>query len=163
MPVTVYPAHRPSEGLNINSNSARRQSYLDDVGARPIPVSSPEDLFHNSCLFESFLKASDSCPPLQSSFKNTFAGMEFDQSRVVLGASNGFVHACLKVYFDHHHLIIRPDNIWLAIITQLNFYVRKRANRFRSRFVEFPGLQILKISNGGECEQCEHRTSRSAS
>ncbi|KAI0828585.1 hypothetical protein BC628DRAFT_1363354 [Trametes gibbosa] len=35
--------------------------------------------------------------------------------------SNGFVHTVLQAYADHHHLVIRPDDVWIAILSQLSF------------------------------------------
>ena len=34
---------------------------------------------------------------------------------------NGFVDAVLAAYNQHHHLILRPDDVWIAILAQFNF------------------------------------------
>ena len=34
---------------------------------------------------------------------------------------NGFVHTVLAAYNQHHHLILRPDDVWIAILAQFNF------------------------------------------
>ncbi len=38
---------------------------------------------------------------------------------------NGFVFACLEAYGRRRHLVLRPDDVWTAIITQFSFYARK--------------------------------------
>jgi len=50
-------------------------------------------------------------------------------------SSNGFVHAAIMAYNQHHHLRIRPDDIWFALLSQLGFYINARAEDLRSLFV----------------------------
>ena len=35
----------------------------------------------------------------------------------VVGVSNSIVQACIKAYSGHHHLAIRPDDVWITILT----------------------------------------------
>jgi len=68
-----------------------------------------------------------------------------------LPANNGFVNAVTQAYNEHHHLILRPDDIWLSIMTQFSFYLNARAEEFRSKFVNFEGKKELVVSDVGEC------------
>lgn len=34
---------------------------------------------------------------------------------------NGFVHTVVEAYNQHHHLVFRPDDVWIAILGQFNF------------------------------------------
>ncbi|PVF95612.1 hypothetical protein CPB86DRAFT_817051 [Serendipita vermifera] len=34
---------------------------------------------------------------------------------------SGFVNTIVDAYNQHHHLIIRPDDIWISILSQINF------------------------------------------
>ena len=36
---------------------------------------------------------------------------------------NGFVNTIVQAYSSHHHLILRPDDVWLSIMTQFSAYV----------------------------------------
>ncbi|KAG1734608.1 hypothetical protein EDB19DRAFT_1638957 [Suillus lakei] len=49
---------------------------------------------------------------------------------------NGFVHTILECYNDHRALIIRPDDVWLAIMTQFSCFVNGNAEAFQSLFLE---------------------------
>ncbi|KAI1785227.1 hypothetical protein LXA43DRAFT_151204 [Ganoderma leucocontextum] len=40
--------------------------------------------------------------------------------------------SCKLKYRSHHHLRIRPDDVWLAILVQLNFYINAHAEELRS-------------------------------
>ena len=65
---------------------------------------------------EIFLTSSVSKSPkkvLQDSF------VDLTEKNVV-GVSNGLVQACIQAYSGHHHLVIRPDDIWITILTQLS-------------------------------------------
>ncbi|TFK85795.1 hypothetical protein K466DRAFT_551519 [Polyporus arcularius HHB13444] len=64
--------------------------------------------------------------------------------------SNGFVHAVLEAYGSHHHLRIRPDDVWLAILTQLSFYVNAHAEDLRSYFVAHQGKKRLVVTTSGD-------------
>ena len=48
---------------------------------------------------------------------------------------NGFVHTVLECYNQHHALTIRPDDVWLAILTQFSCFVNGNAEALRSLFV----------------------------
>ncbi|OCK75976.1 hypothetical protein K432DRAFT_361193 [Lepidopterella palustris CBS 459.81] len=60
-------------------------------------------------------------------------------------AKNGFVHTAVQAYSGHHRLVIRPDDVWNAIISQLSFYVNKNAEQLRDLFVAHEGKKELRI------------------
>ncbi|CAL8133329.1 unnamed protein product [Orchesella dallaii] len=65
-------------------------------------------------------------------------------------SSSGFVKTVVEAYAKHHNLVIRPDDIWAAIMIQFSFYVNKNAEKLRSKFVDFKGKRKLSIEmNGG--------------
>ncbi|KAF5319356.1 hypothetical protein D9619_008675 [Psilocybe cf. subviscida] len=63
--------------------------------------------------------------------------------------ANGFVDAVVEAYNKHHHLIIRPDDVWLAILSQFNLYVNANAENLRSYFVAHDGKKDLTVTAGG--------------
>ncbi|KAN0052775.1 hypothetical protein ACTA71_006882 [Dictyostelium dimigraforme] len=58
---------------------------------------------------------------------------------------NSFVHSAWKAYNNHHGLVIRPDNIWMAILTQFSFYINKNSEQLRTQFVDFEGQRTLTV------------------
>ncbi|KAM9985541.1 hypothetical protein ACTFIZ_009089 [Dictyostelium cf. discoideum] len=58
---------------------------------------------------------------------------------------NSFIHSAWKAYNNHHSLVLRPDNIWMAILTQFSFYVNKNSEQLRTNFVEFDGEKTLVV------------------
>lgn len=76
----------------------------------------------------------------------------FDENKLPPSISadrNGFVHSVAKAYNNHHHLVIRPDDIWLAITTQFSAYVNAHAEELRHTFVEHKGKKELTIAYAG--------------
>ena len=64
---------------------------------------------------------------------------------------NGLVHTIVDAYSRHHSLVLRPDDIWLCILTQFNLFVNGegRAEQLRSVFVAHEGKKELVIYGDG--------------
>ncbi|KAM9957293.1 hypothetical protein ACTFIW_009034 [Dictyostelium discoideum] len=58
---------------------------------------------------------------------------------------NSFVYSAWESYNNHHHLVLRPDNIWMAILTQLSFYINKNSEELREKFVDFTAKKELIV------------------
>ncbi|EAL62036.1 hypothetical protein DDB_G0290805 [Dictyostelium discoideum AX4] len=58
---------------------------------------------------------------------------------------NSFVYSAWESYNNHNHLVLRPDNIWMAILTQLSFYINKNSEELREKFVDFTGKKELIV------------------
>lgn len=121
MPITFHPATHKASQLPTWSRSF---------------AESPEDLLQK----RSF-KEHENCERIiQSSFSDS------DLSNCTVKASdNGFVRAAIDTYNRHHNLIIRPDDVWLAILTQFNVYVNAHAEELRHHFVAHEGQKELEI------------------
>lgn len=60
--------------------------------------------------------------------------------------SAGFVDTVFYSYQKHHNLIIRPDDVWTAIIIQFSLYVNANAEALRHSFVNFEGKKKLAVT-----------------
>ncbi|KAK2463060.1 hypothetical protein APHAL10511_004715 [Amanita phalloides] len=67
----------------------------------------------------------------------------------VIPQSNGFVYTVMEAYNRHRALIIRPDDVWLAILVQFNFFVNKNAELLRKHFVNHEGKKELIVQAVG--------------
>ncbi|ORY42294.1 hypothetical protein BCR33DRAFT_718462 [Rhizoclosmatium globosum] len=70
--------------------------------------------------------------------------------------SNGFVDAVIRAYNQHHDLIIRPDDIWLAIMLQFSRFVNANAESIRSKFVSHEGQKELEIRAVGSLKTVDY-------
>lgn len=59
--------------------------------------------------------------------------------------STGFVDTVFFSYREHHNIIIRPDDIWTAIVIQFSLYVNANAEELRYFFVNFHEKEKLKV------------------
>ena len=125
MPITFHPA----------SHKASRAET-----SRLVSAKTPEDLLRE-CSFTEHGKCEHI---IQSSFS------DLDSSYLTVEASNnGFVDAAISAYNNHRNLIIRPDDVWLAILTQFNLYVNAHPEELRHHFVAHEGQKALAIATGG--------------
>jgi len=62
---------------------------------------------------------------------------------------NGFVYSTIRAYNEHYNLVIRPEDIWLAILSQLNLYVNAHAEELRTKFVAHEGKKTLTVTAVG--------------
>ena len=103
-------------------------------------VSSADELF----IGVSEEKHNESAKILQG----TFTKFEFNQA-AICASNNGLVRAAAFAYGSHHHLTLRPEDIWFAILTQVGFYINAHAEELRDHFVEHKGQKELKVTRSG--------------
>ena len=63
-----------------------------------------------------------------------------------IACNNGFVYAATNAYNGHHNLVLRPDDVWIAITTQFASYVNGNAEELRKHFVHHEGKKALVVS-----------------
>jgi hypothetical protein len=123
----IQPSSKDSENTNVCPSSSRfarlqaafRAEFGGDVSTRPKQV---------NCI--------------QSSFKDL-------TNTNICPSSNGFVCAVFAAYSHHHHLSIRPEDVWFTILSQLSFYINAHAEELRSSFVAHEGQKELVVSGIG--------------
>ena len=105
-------------------------------------VTDSESLLRSSCNRKSL----DCKELLQSSFQSHFnqPGQNF-----IYSSSNGFVKGTIEAYNQHHHLVIRPEDVWFAILTQFSSYVNAHSEELRDKFVAHEGQKELEIKMVG--------------
>ncbi|KAL2818638.1 hypothetical protein BJX63DRAFT_419174 [Aspergillus granulosus] len=81
---------------------------------------------------------------IQSSFP-----MELPYDSHISASQHGFIWALVAAYSHHHNLIIRPEDIWFSILTQLSFYINAHAEELRSIFVSHKGQKELTVTAVG--------------
>jgi hypothetical protein len=121
MPVRVKPA--------VHGANAVSASY--------VAVSDAKTLLKLACWSEVEKMKNENL--IQSSFKNITSASNIHARR------NGFVDGAIEAYNNHQNLEIRPDDIWLSILSQLNIYVNKHAEELRDMFVDHQGQEHLEI------------------
>ncbi|KAJ7349786.1 hypothetical protein DFH08DRAFT_124973 [Mycena albidolilacea] len=68
-----------------------------------------------------------------------------DTGPVLVPTPNGLVHTIIRAYNKHHNLVLRPDDVWLALLTQFNFFVNANAEALRASFVAHEGKKELVV------------------
>ncbi|KAI2626673.1 hypothetical protein GGR54DRAFT_480238 [Hypoxylon sp. NC1633] len=111
------------------------------AGRRYRPASSPDILLHYTLTDDT----RTSPPRARQLVQSSFAGLERKDN--VFATKNGFVHACVDAYNEHHCLVIRPEDVWFSILTQFNAYVNAHSEELRKSFCGHGGQQELHIES----------------
>ncbi|KAF0691896.1 Aste57867_16935 [Aphanomyces stellatus] len=74
-----------------------------------------------------------------------------------VGNKNGFVLGVRRAYSSHHNLVLRPDDVWLAIMVQFGLYVHGHADTLRSTLVKHTdGKKTLEVHTIGTLRTVEY-------
>jgi Domain of unknown function (DUF4419) len=78
-------------------------------------------------------------PIIQSSFG------DLDHATAVIPYGNGMVDGIIRAFQQDLHLVLRPDDVWLSILTQFSMFVNANAEQLRAHFVDHEGKKQLSI------------------
>ncbi|OAL53061.1 hypothetical protein IQ07DRAFT_350920 [Pyrenochaeta sp. DS3sAY3a] len=109
-------------------------------------VTSSNDLFKSACWKDS--------EEGKSLIQSSVLRKEFREKHIS-ASTNGFVYAAFNAYSYHHHLVLRPEDIWFAILSQLNFYINAHAEELRDHFVSHEGQKELEVKDVGSIDQAD--------
>ncbi|KAF7947257.1 uncharacterized protein EAE97_004506 [Botrytis byssoidea] len=141
MPVTIKVAKHDAEAFKPNWRDLPQPGFKTNA----VPVQDPDRSFLRDLL-------QDLAPKKPKAPKDSKSNSTIIQSTLteeiaskILPSGNGLVHTCLEAYNQHRHLVLRPDDIWIAIVTQFSFYVNKHSEELRSFFVAHEGKKELVV------------------
>ncbi|KAG0288429.1 hypothetical protein BGZ96_007818 [Linnemannia gamsii] len=135
MPVTTNPSDVPFAAVNIRNATPETAEYYTK---NPFAIVEGDKALQNK-----------KGKVLRCSFP--FPSKESSDQDLILSArhNNGFVNTALKAYNEHHHLVLRPDDVWIAILSQFNFFVNANAEKLRHLLVAHEGQKELSIETSG--------------
>ncbi|PUU76898.1 hypothetical protein B9Z19DRAFT_1028066 [Tuber borchii] len=77
---------------------------------------------------------------IQSSFHELNAN-----TSPIIPYGNGLVNGIIRAFEQDLHLVLRPDDIWLSILTQFSMFVNGNSEDLRTQFVAHQGKKELVI------------------
>lgn len=66
-------------------------------------------------------------------------------SGTIYPSSDSFVRGTIDAWAQHQHLVLRPDEVWFQILTQMNFYMSAHGEELRDLFVNHEGKETITI------------------
>ncbi|KAK7058191.1 hypothetical protein R3P38DRAFT_3304417 [Favolaschia claudopus] len=131
MPVSFTVAQHPATSVNLEGENA----------AGPMGLT-PEDI-----LVKAATEYKTGGEVLQYSLSGVDVSGRDLKTKIthLIPDKNGLFKTVLKAYNFHHALILRPDDIWLAIVSQFNFFVVANAELLRANFVQHEGQKELPV------------------
>ncbi|TGO59476.1 hypothetical protein BCON_0044g00360 [Botryotinia convoluta] len=143
MPVTIKVAKHDAIAFKPNWRNPQQYGFKTNAA----PVQNPDRSILRDLL-------QDLAPKNPKAPRNSKSNSTIIQSTLteeiaskILPSGNGLVHTCLEAYNHHRHLVLRPDDIWIAIVTQFSFYMNKHSEELRSFFVGHEGKKELVVKN----------------
>lgn len=130
MPVTIRTQPIESDTWLRSTTTDAHRILHTRVGSK--------DLFKNGLMQSSF-NLTDKSPVSSTSPSN------HPNSHGISPSINGLVYSAVEAWNNHHHLVLRPDNVWLAILSQLGFFINAHAEEFRDFFVSHEGKKTLEV------------------
>jgi hypothetical protein len=121
MPVTIRPSLHGAKAYNNGP-----------------PFDDPADLLFSSCSRQEYDHVKDD-NILHTSFSNLVAEDN------IFDSSNGFLLGMIDAYNHHRHIVLRPDDIWFAVLLQLNNYISANSEEMRHLFVSHDSKKDLVI------------------
>ena len=114
---------RRSQNQRVNLDTMPVTFKVANHDANPVtapykPISNADELLASTWGQEAMTMRSKEL--LQTSFSS--GGTEKQDWGAIQPLNNGFVHTLITAYNNHHHLVLRPDDVWIAILGQFNFY-----------------------------------------
>ncbi|KAK0732740.1 hypothetical protein B0T21DRAFT_349716 [Apiosordaria backusii] len=123
MPVTIFPSSHPPEPARLHQNYTR--------------VASPEQLLSSITSHETNTTSRSSPTRPRTIIQSSFSSPSSPNSSTttLYAAKNGLVYTLMEAYSNHHNLLLRPDDIWLAILSQLSVYINANASLLQHLFI----------------------------
>ncbi|KAF2864887.1 hypothetical protein BDV95DRAFT_532262 [Massariosphaeria phaeospora] len=131
MPVTI----RPSPDV-VGKNADTLAVSAQDLLYRNSRYESDEDYNEAHRFYGRHIK-----PIMHSSCYD----VRIDSAAQVVSYNNGFADGIIRAFQQDLHLVLRPDDLWLAILTQFSFYVNGHAEELRSQFVKHEGKKLIDL------------------
>ncbi|KAK3997322.1 hypothetical protein QBC44DRAFT_229694 [Cladorrhinum sp. PSN332] len=120
MSSTIFPSSNPPEQARLSSTYTRATSTQLLLSSLTTHDISPPNYGRRASSSSSRSRLTNPPQPIQSS---SFTNL--NHTSTLYSSKNGLVHSILEAYNNHHNLVLRPDDIWLAILTQLSFCLPK--------------------------------------
>ncbi|EAL72554.1 hypothetical protein DDB_G0270408 [Dictyostelium discoideum AX4] len=83
--------------------------------------------------------------PVEQAKEKVIINSSLNENSKFIGC-NSFFHSAIKAFSEHHHLNIRPDDIWMAILNNFSTFINKYAQDLRDKLVDFKeGKKLLMV------------------
>ncbi|KAH7138722.1 hypothetical protein B0J11DRAFT_23349 [Dendryphion nanum] len=166
MPVTVIPSNAEPRAYNheglrsatLTPTNLFQQSCPNEAFARKQGTTNREI----EKMMEGFRRKREGIPPVEEGnetpepeiippevhFSSWEDGSRTDVSEGnIYSSSDSFIRGAIDAWAQHQHLVIRPDEVWFAILVQMNFYMCRESETLRDLFVTHAGKQSIHVED----------------
>ncbi|KAF9695598.1 hypothetical protein EKO04_006467 [Ascochyta lentis] len=134
MPVTIRPS---LEKAGVNTDAAVK--FSEDLLRKCEQMKYPS---------AGFAKCVPYKVPFSPIMHCSFKDIEQGAAPRLIPYANGFIEGVDRAYQQDLHLVLRPEDVWQAVITQFCFYVNGYAKELRQKVVAHEGKKKLELHAG---------------
>ncbi|CAK7202017.1 hypothetical protein SEUCBS139899_004735 [Sporothrix eucalyptigena] len=150
MPVTIKVANHPASPVSpgvLRGENSRRRGPAPQTNTEPAAK-----LTSHQVLTKLAHKDAAKIGPLLTTSLGPQTSLTDDtlKNLNLVVKDHGLVRAAYEAYSSHHHLVLRPDDVWLAILVQFSYYVNAHTEELRSSFVAHEGKKGLVLRDPGQ-------------
>lgn len=62
-------------------------------------------------------------------------------------SADSFLRGAIQAWGEHHHLVVRPEEVWFTILVQMNFYMGTHAEEVRDLFVDHEDSETILVED----------------
>jgi hypothetical protein len=84
-------------------------------------------------------------PEARRVIQTSFTKVDVTAKSSITPYGNGFVNGIIRAFEQDLHLTLRPDDVWLAILSQFSFFVNGKAEELRTQFVSHESKMKLTV------------------
>lgn len=148
MPVTVRPSSHLADPIRANLDDDKEK---EEKGENEEEDEEEEDEVFATSATQILEEADGSYQGkhrgelLRSSFGKTEDELVQHAEEMIHAHKNGLIGAAVAAYAHHHHLVIRPEDIWIVITTQLRCYMNAHSEEVPHLIVPHEGQEPLEV------------------
>ena len=79
------------------------------------------------------------------------SSLDHPHAKRFAASPNGLFWSAVSAYRGHHHLVIRPDDVWVTCLAQFSMYINAHAEELRKTFVSHEGRKSLVVEKPANC------------
>ena len=142
MPITIRPS---PDKVGNNSDPTQRLAGVLRGAADLLSWTWNEDTTSEYAIYTPSLLSWMSRGILHSMLN--ISSTDYKSEKFLIPYDNGFVEGVLRAFQQDLHLVLRPDDVWLAILTQFSLYLKAHADEHRSKVVNHNATETLVIED----------------
>lgn len=130
----------------VRRDAAGRSGVTIITGAEPKAWSGPAAASSADAFFRESIRGEFTEPDTEV-LMSSLDDVDLTPDYGLQPSADSFLRGAIQAWGEHHHLVIRPDEVWFTILVQMNFYMGTHAEEIRHLFVDHEGKETIVVED----------------